>query len=123
MVYNKVTKWRNNLDSIQSVDHHDSESPLTILRFETDSPLQQLVGPNDSASNISEVVSESNLQKVESTSNVNSRIYDMNDPEVLADLMNDPTVFPYLDTADKNYYFHVLDNIYVVYLSVINLII
>ena len=62
---NIVTNWRNDLDSIQEVSLHDSESYLTNIRFGTESTLKNLVGPDDSASNISEVISESNLQKVE----------------------------------------------------------
>jgi hypothetical protein len=72
MGHNRIDYWRNNLDSIQSVDLHDSESPLTTIKFGSDSPLQKLVDPNDSASNISEVVSESSLH-VPSNS-----IYDIN---------------------------------------------
>jgi len=62
MGYTKVDKWRNNIDSNQSVDLHDSESSLTTLKFGTDSDLQNLLvcsaHPNDSASNVSEVISE-----------------------------------------------------------------
>lgn len=65
MGHNKVEKWRTKLDSNQTIDLHDSENNLTTIKLETDSTLQQLVGPNDSASQISEVVSESNLQNVE----------------------------------------------------------
>jgi hypothetical protein len=106
---NKVTKRRNNLNSVQSVDHHDSESPLTILRFETDSPLQILIGPDDSVSNISEVISESSLDKLvhpnDSASNNLNRIYDTSNPTDLADLMNDPTIFNYLDISENIYFF------------------
>jgi hypothetical protein len=85
--YNKVEKWRNNLGSIQSVDHHDSESSLTNLKFGSESDLQNLVNPNDSASQISEVVSKS-------PTNINSsiRVYDMNNAKDVLDLINDPTV-------------------------------
>jgi len=83
----KVTKWRNNLDSDQSVDLHNSDSSLTTLKFGSDSELQNLVDPNDSASQVSEVVSNS-------ATNVNSsiRVYDMNNLADVLDLMNDPTV-------------------------------
>lgn len=37
---NKVIKWRTNLDEVQSVDLHDSESPLTTLKFDSDTELQ-----------------------------------------------------------------------------------
>jgi hypothetical protein len=33
MGYNKVAKWRNKLDSDQSVDLHNSDSSLTTLNF------------------------------------------------------------------------------------------
>lgn len=54
---NKVEKWRNNIDSIQSIDLNDSESPLTTIKFYNNTELQNLLDPNDSASNISEVIS------------------------------------------------------------------
>jgi hypothetical protein len=57
MGYNKVANWRNKLDDIQEASLHDSESPLTTLKFGTDSELQKLVDPNDSASQVSEVIS------------------------------------------------------------------
>jgi len=87
MGYNKVAKWRNKLDSDQSIDLHNSDSSLTTLKFGSDSELQNLVDPNDSASQISEVVSNS-------ATNINSsiRFYDMNNPADVLDLMNDPTV-------------------------------
>jgi hypothetical protein len=60
---NKVTKWRNNLDSVQSVDLPNSESPLTSMAFGSpNTGLDKLLDPNDSASNVSEVISESSLQ-------------------------------------------------------------
>lgn len=49
----KVDKWRNNLDSVQSVELHNSESPLSTLG--SNSSLHQLIVPDDSASNISAV--------------------------------------------------------------------
>ena len=87
MGQNKVEKWRNNLNSDQSVDLHNSDSPLTTLKFGSDSELQNLVDPNDSASQISEVVSNS-------ATNINSsiRVYDWNNRADVLDLMNDPTV-------------------------------
>jgi hypothetical protein len=87
--YNKVDKWINNLDSDQSVDLHDSNSPLTIYKFESESELQNLVDPNDSASQINEVVSNQ-----QSNININSsvRVYDMNNVKDVLDLMNDHTV-------------------------------
>jgi len=95
MGYNKIEKWRNNLDSIQSVDLHDSENPLTVLKFGTESSLQQLVTPDDSTSNICEVISENNLQNVETA----NRFYDMNNPADVLDLMNDPTVVFSINSA------------------------
>lgn len=53
MGYSKVDKWRNNIDSNQSVDLHNSESDLTTMKFGSDSGLENLVDPNDSASNFS----------------------------------------------------------------------
>jgi hypothetical protein len=79
--FNKVSKWRNKLDSDQSVDLHNSDSPLTTLKFGSDSELQNLVDPNDSASNISEIVFEGP-----------ERVYDMSNVADVLDLMNDPTV-------------------------------
>lgn len=89
----KVDKWRNKLDSNQSVDLHDSNSPLTTLKFESDSELQNLVDPNDSASNVSKVVSET----------VN-RVYDITDQAVLTNLMEDPTVYSYFDITEQIHY-------------------
>jgi hypothetical protein len=37
----RVEKWRNNIDSIQSVDLNDSESSLTTLKFDNDTDLQK----------------------------------------------------------------------------------
>jgi hypothetical protein len=113
MGYRKIDKWRNNLDDIQSVDLHDSESPLTIIRFGTDSPLQQLIEPNDSASNISEVIS--NVE-------VSNRVYDITDPEVLKDLLDDSTVYSYYDHTDHINYV-ISDVLLSVYPSIVNLII
>ena len=97
---NKVTKWRNKLDSIQSVDLHDSNSSLTNLKFGTDSELQKLVTPDESASQISEVISKSNLQNVETV----NRVYDITDQAVLTNLMDDPTVYSYFDITEQIHY-------------------
>jgi len=43
------------LDSIQSVDLHDSDFSLTTRSDISNSSLQQLVAPNDSVSNISNI--------------------------------------------------------------------
>jgi hypothetical protein len=98
MGYNKVEKWRNNIDSNQSVDLHDSESPLIMNGFtETPSTLEtlgNLVVPDKSASQISEVISESNLQEV--------RIYDMNNADDVLSLMNDPTVVCFNSAVEGN---------------------
>jgi hypothetical protein len=95
MGYNKVAKWRNKLDSDQSVDLHNSDSSLTTLKFGSDSELQNLVDPNDSASQISEVISESSLHVP------SIRVYDMNNSADVLDLMNDPTVvFSNVPVAD-----------------------
>lgn len=57
------------------------------------------MAPNDSASQISEVVSEANLQDVNAEANLQdvnelaaNRIYDMTNAKDVLDLMNDPTV-------------------------------
>jgi hypothetical protein len=92
MGQNKVAKWRNKLDSIQSVDLHDSASPLDCTSVISNSTLQQLVNPDDSASNISEVISEANLQKGVGLVRTVNRIYDMSNVNDVLDLMNDPTV-------------------------------
>lgn len=76
MGHNKVDKWRNTIDSNQSVSLHDSETSLTNIAFGSPNNLQELVGPDDSASNVSEVVSESSLQNVE------AKVYDITDPGV-----------------------------------------
>jgi len=83
----KISKWMDKLDSIQSVTHHDSDFSLTTRSDITDNTLQQLVAPDDSASQISEVISESDLQNVVAT-----RVYDMNNINDVLDLMNDPCV-------------------------------
>jgi hypothetical protein len=65
------------------VNHHDSESPLTKLAFGNESSIQNLVGPNDSISQITPAVSESNLQNIETVNNVSNRVYDITDPGIL----------------------------------------
>jgi len=106
MGQNKVAKWRNNLDSNQSVDLHNSESPLESNSVNSDSTLQKLVDPNDSASQISEVVSNS-------TTNSSVRVYDMNNSADVLDLMNDPTVvfsnYP-MDDGDSLITFYTADS-------------
>ena len=89
----RINSWISELASDQSVDLHDSESLLTNLKFDTDSTLQQLIVPEDSASNVNEVIpGANNLQAVETTNSVVSRVYDMSNRHDLLDLMNDPTV-------------------------------
>ena len=97
---NKVNKWINKLDSVQEVSLHDSESSLTNLKFGTDSELQQLVIPDESASQISEVISESNLQNGETV----NRVYDITDQAVLTNLMDDSTVYSYFDITEQIHY-------------------
>lgn len=117
MGYNKVDKWRNKLDSIQSVDIHNSDSSLTTLKFGSDSSLQNLVDPNDSASNVSEVVSESSLQNLESS----TRVYDMNNTKDVLELMNNPTVVfginSAYDPADDIITFYTSDASYEIFRS------
>lgn len=90
----RVNKWMDKLDSIQSVDLHDSDFSLTTRSDISNSSLQELVAPNDSVSQISEVVSNS-------ATDINSsiRVYDMNNPADVIDLMNDPTVVFNIDPA------------------------
>ena len=96
---NKVEKWRDKLDTNQSVNLHDSESPLTTLRFGNGSELENLVDPNDSASQISSVVSEASLQ-VPSNS-----VYDIN-------IYNQEFLYQSL-TNQSNYidYNHIIDGV------------
>ena len=51
-----VNNWRNNLDSVQSVALHDSESSLDSVS--SNSTVQELLAPNDSASMVSGPVTE-----------------------------------------------------------------
>lgn len=67
-----VENWRGKLKSDQSVDLHDSESPLDGTSPIFNSTLDKEVEPFDSASQVSEVISESGLQ-VPSNS-----VYDIN---------------------------------------------
>nr|AQU12777.1 hypothetical protein [Thelephora ganbajun] len=105
MGYNKVEKWRNNLDSVQSVSLNDSESPLTKLVFGSDSDFQSLVGPEDSASQITEIVSEpvSNLQVPSEVAEFNPIYgYDIIDQNLLFELVKDPTVV--INTFNNHFY-------------------
>jgi len=93
-----VDRWRNKLDSNQSLELHDSESPLSQLGLhnaEYFSTLENLVNPEDSASQISEVISEAHLQNVENV----TRVYDMSNVNDVLDLMNDPTVVMSINSA------------------------
>lgn len=95
--FKKVEKWRNKLDSNQSLDLHDSDSALTTLKFESDSELQNLEDPNDSASNVSEVVYEAD------------KVYDISEFEMVNLLMADETIdFQVID----NIHYAISDNMY-----------
>ena len=59
--YSKVNKWINKLNPSTVESNH------TITSAPSQSSLQQLVNPDDSASNISEVISVNNLQTVPNT--------------------------------------------------------
>jgi len=98
--YKKVIKWRTDLDSNQSVTLPDSESPLDSTSVVSDSVLQKVIVPNDSASNISEEISKgsTNLQEVE------KKVYDITDPVVLNGLLDDPTVYSYYDHIEHIHY-------------------
>lgn len=92
----KVEKWINKLDYVQSVDLNDSDSSLTNIVFGSPDNLQQLVDPNDSASQVSEKIS--GLQNVESVSNVveTTGPHLVDRAQILADLaLNNP-----LNTTD-----------------------
>ena len=57
--YNHVQNWRNNLNSNQSVDLQDSETPSLRSTSEvSNKTIQNIVVPEDSVSNVGEVVSE-----------------------------------------------------------------
>lgn len=96
----KVEKWRTNLDSVQSVSLHNSESPLTNIGFGSPNNIQNLVGPDDSASNVSEVVSESallNLNELPAVSDIlnvaaTNYVDTITDPTILAVWMNVSTI-------------------------------
>jgi len=93
MGHNKVDKWRTGLDSIQSVNHHDSESPLNTMAFSspTNSTLENLVDPNDSASQVSPIISESSLDNVTGAADA-TRVYDITDPKLLNLYIGDETM-------------------------------
>jgi hypothetical protein len=55
---NGVNNWRNNLDSVQSVSLQVSESSLTRINSNSNSTLQNMIGPGDSASMVSGPVSD-----------------------------------------------------------------
>lgn len=61
----RVNTWFEELSSTQSVDLHDSESPLSIYRFGSDS---SSIVPGDSASQITETVF--NLQEISPIYNI-----------------------------------------------------
>jgi len=119
----KVEKKIDNLNSNQSIDHHDSESSLANVKIGINSILKNLVGPDDSGTNITEVISEANLQKtVEpqiTASNSINKINDTSNQIDLAELMSDPTVFCYFDIVDNNIYFYTDSHCYSVIRDVI----
>nr|AQU12788.1 hypothetical protein [Thelephora ganbajun] len=99
--HDAVDNWRNNLDSIQSVSLLDSETPITSP-VGLASDVEKALAPIDSASNISEVVSESNLQNLVGASN---SVYDINiyNQEFLFKSLND--ISNYID------YSYVIDGV------------
>jgi len=107
MGYNKVEKWINKLNPSTVESNH------TISSVSSDSSLQQLVNPDDSASNVSEVVSESALPNVNEVVSEASRVYDMSNIKDVLDLMNDPTVvfssYP-VDNGDSLLTFYTADS-------------
>jgi hypothetical protein len=90
--HTKVENWKNNLNHSQITPSSEVISEISPLN------LQSSIGPDESASNVSEVVSESNLL------NVVDRVYDITDPATLTNLMEDPTVYSYFDIVDNTYY-------------------
>lgn len=97
MAYSKVNKW------IHKIDPSTLESDHTIDSVGSQSPLQNLVSPDDSASNVSEVISESKLDNLvhpdDSASNVVARVYDITDRAVLNQIME--TSIAYLEYQDN----------------------
>jgi hypothetical protein len=104
MVNAKVEKWITKINpSGASASTDTVESNHTINSVNSDSSLQNLVNPDDSASEISEMVFEPNLDHIESASNVINRVYDITDRAVLNQIMETSTAyieyhnnFPYL---------------------------
>ena len=108
---NNVNKWINKLDPIQSVDLHDSVFSLTTRSDISNSSLQELVAPNDSVSNISEVVSESNLQDlVELTNNIPTH-YNIVDFPTYSSIINTPDArFSHIIVEGVHQYFVIVGN-------------
>jgi hypothetical protein len=106
--YGKVEKWTH------GIAHSTVESCNTISSVSSQSSLQQLVTPNDSASNITEIISESNLRHPDdSASNiiaaVDNKVYDITDVAVLDNFIeNTPTA--YIELIN-NVYYVVNDNV------------
>jgi len=97
-----VNRWRNNLDSIQSVSLNDSETSLTSVI--SNSTVKNLIFPDDSASNINEVISESNLQEVAS-------IYQINDFDTYNALISVPKAqFSHIIVDGVHQYFVKINN-------------
>lgn len=101
----EVYKWRNELDSDQSVDLHDSESPLDSTRSLTNSSLENLVNPDDSASNVSEVTTDAGLGDGfdYDVNDFKGVLHDINDVEIYQQYLNDPAWT--LDISTSNYFF------------------
>jgi len=106
---NNVHKWINKLDPIQSVDLHDSESPLTSVS--SNSTLRNLVNPDDSASNITEVVSESNLQDLVELTNSIPTHYNIVDFPTYSSIINTPDAsFTHIIVEGVHQYFVIVGN-------------
>lgn len=99
---NNVHKWINKLDPIQSVNLHDSESPLTSVV--SNSTIRNLVRPDDSVSNISEIISESNLQEI-------APFYAINDFSTYTNLICLPNArFSHIIVEGVHQYFVIINN-------------
>lgn len=80
---NKVAKWRKGLEFPSSLN---STSNHTIDTTVTNTSLDRIVNPGDSASNIKEVVSESNLDDAVDL------VYNITDPTMYVNILREPGV-------------------------------
>lgn len=94
---NKVAKWREGLDSSSVQSDH------TIDTTTTNTTLDRIINPGDSASNISEVASESNLDNVVDNvvnnvvDNVVAPVYNVTNPELYVNILRQRGVEAFSD--------------------------